>query len=47
MMRNEVIFLYEIGFKDLILLKSTKGEEFDLKDVINANAISRIKLDIT
>ena len=28
MMRNEVMFLYEIGFKDLVLLKSTKGKEF-------------------
>ena len=27
MMRNEVMFLYEIGFKDLVLLKSTKGKE--------------------
>ena len=27
MMRNDVMFLYEIVFKDLILLKSTKGKE--------------------
>ena len=27
MMENEVMFLYGIGFKDLVLLKSTKGKE--------------------
>jgi hypothetical protein len=27
-MRKQVIFVYGIGFKDLVLLKSTKGKEY-------------------
>jgi hypothetical protein len=32
-MRKGVMFLYGIGFRDLVLLKSTKGKEYCIHNI--------------